>query len=355
MKTVVFGTVEWSGRMRGFKFLAAAAVASLALAGAYAAPVAAEEVNLYSYRQPFLINPLLDAFTKESDIAVNVVYAKKGMLERLKAEGANSPADAVLTVDIGRLNDLVDADLVQAVRSPTLEAAIPAHLRHPDGLWFALTTRVRIVYASKERVKPGELARYEDLADPKWRGRICTRSGKHVYNVGLIASMIAHHGLDETETWLTAVKANLARKPQGNDRAQVRAIKEGFCDLAIGNHYYMAKMLRDPKQKSWADAVNIIFPNQADRGTHVNVSGVAVTKSAKNRDAAVRLVEFLAGPEAQRLYAAVNYEYPVLANVPLDPLVASFGAFKSDEADLDAIAKNRKAAIKLVDKVAFDL
>ena len=341
--------------MRGFKILAAAAVANLIVAGPYAASVAAEEVNLYSYRQPFLINPLLEAFTEQTGIKVNVVYARQGMLERLKAEGANSPADAVLTVDIGRLSDLVDAKLVQPVSSPTLEAAIPAHLRHPDGLWFALTTRARIIYASKERVKAGELARYEDLADPKWRGRICSRSGKHVYNVGLIASMIAQHGLGPTESWLTAVKANLARKPQGNDRAQVRAIKEGFCDLAIGNHYYMAKMLKDPKQKSWAAAVTIIFPNQADRGTHVNVSGVAVTKSAKNRQAAVRLIEFLAGPQAQRLYAALNYEYPVSANVPLDPLVASFGTFKSDDADLDAIAKNRKAAIKLVDKVGFDL
>ncbi len=313
------------------------------------------EVNLYSYRQPFLIQPLLDAFTRETGIAVNVVYARRGLLERLKAEGANSPADAVLTADIGRLHDLVEADLVQPLRSKTLEAAIPAHLRHPDGLWYALTTRARVLYTSKERVRPGEITAYEDLADPKWRGRICTRSGKHVYNVALIASMIAHHGEARAQTWLDAVKANLARKPQGNDRAQVRAIKEGVCDIAIGNSYYMGKMSADPDQKAWADAVNIVFPNQAGRGTHINISGAAMTKSARHQAAARSLIEFLASPAIQQRYAAENFEYPVLSDIPLHPVVAAWGRFEADQIALDLVARHRKAAMKLVDKVGFDL
>lgn len=335
--------------------IACALFLGFAADAARAARAAEPQVNLYSYRQPFLIQPLLDAFTRETGIKVNVVYARRGLLERLKAEGANSPADAVLTADIGRLQDLVEADLVQPVRSKTLEAAIPAHLRHPDGLWYALTTRARVLYTSKERVRPGEISAYEDLADPKWRGRICTRSAKHVYNVALIAAMIAHHGLERAESWLGAVKANLARKPQGNDRAQVRAIKEGVCDVAIGNSYYLGKMSADPKQKAWANAVNIVFPNQRDRGTHINISGAAMTKSARHRAAARSLIEFLASPAIQQRYAAENFEYPVLADVPLHPVVAAWGRFEADQIALEVIARHRSAAMKLVDRVGFDL
>jgi len=315
----------------------------------------AGEVNLYSYRQPFLIQPLLQAFTAETGTQVNVVYAKTGMLERLKAEGRNSPADAVLTADIGRLADLVDAELVRPVHSKILNANIPANLRHPDGYWFGLTTRARVIFASKERVKPGEITTYEQLADPKWRGRICTRSGAHVYNIALIASMIAAHGEVEAEAWLKGVKANLARKPQGNDRAQVRAIKEGVCDLAIVNTYYMGKMLQNAEQRPWAEAAYIIFPNQQGRGTHINVSGAAVTKSAKHFDAAVRLIEFLSSAKAQRIYAAQNFEFPVLAGVPLNPIVESWGPFKADTTNLAEIASHRRMAMKLVDRVGFDL
>ncbi len=335
-------------------------VMSALLVGAMAGKLALageSEVNLYSYRQPFLIQPMLDAFTKETGIKVNVVYAKKGMLERLKAEGENSPADAVLTADIGRLNDMVEAGVLQPVHSDALERNIPAQYRHPDGLWFGLTTRARVIFASRDRVGTEEVLTYEDLADPKLKGRVCTRSGKHVYMVSLIASVIAHAGEDKAEQWLRGVKDNLARKPQGNDRAQAKAIHEGICDVAVANTYYMGKMATNedkPEQKAWAESLRIVFPNQDDRGTHVNVSGAAVTRSAGNRENAVRLLEFLSDDYAQELYAEQNFEYPVKAGVPLHPLVASWGDFKADTIGLADVAKYRAAASKMVDRVGYD-
>ena len=335
-------------------------VMSALLVGAMAGKLALageSEVNLYSYRQPFLIQPMLDAFTKETGIKVNVVYAKKGMLERLKAEGENSPADAVLTADIGRLNDMVEAGVLQPVHSDALERNIPAQYRHPDGLWFGLTTRARVIFASRDRVGTEEVLTYEDLAAPKLKGRVCTRSGKHVYMVSLIASVIAHAGEDKAEQWLRGVKANLARKPQGNDRAQAKAIHEGICDVAVANTYYLGKMATNedkPEQKAWAESLRIVFPNQDDRGTHVNVSGAAVTRSAGNRENAVRLLEFLSDDYAQELYAEQNFEYPVKAGVPLHPLVASWGDFKADTIGLADVAKYRAAASKMVDRVGYD-
>ena len=318
------------------------------------AGTAMADVNVYSYRQPFLIQPMFDAFTKETGIKVNVVFAKKGLEERLKQEGANSPADLVFTVDIGRLHKVVEEDLVQPVDSKILSANVPENLRDPEGKWFGLTTRARIVYASKDRVKPGEFKSYEDLADPKWKGKICTRPGNHGYNLALISSMIAHHGEAETEEWLKGVKANLARKPQGNDRAQVKAIWQGECDLAIGNTYYMGKMLADEEQYAWASSVNMVFPNQDDRGTHINISGVALTKHAPNRQEAVQLMEFLTENLAQKMYAEQNYEYPVKAGVEWSGLLQSWGSFKADSLNLAEVAKNRAAASKLVDKVGFN-
>lgn len=322
----------------------------------------AKELNLYSYRQPFLIKPLLDEFTNQTGIRVNTVFANKGMLEKIRAAGANSPADAVLTVDIGRLHALKEAGVLQAVDSKTLASNIPAHLRDPGNQWFGLTTRARIALVSKERVKDGELQSYEDLADPKFKGRICIRSGKNAYNVALIASMIAHHGEAKAEAWLRGVKANLARKPQGNDRAQAKAVYQGECDIAIANNYYMAKMVtndKKPEQKKWAAAVSVRYLNQtgpdmAGRGNHMNVSGAAVTKSAKNRDAAVKLIEFLSGDTAQRIYAEMNHEYPVKSGVAISGLVRSWGDFKADKLDMETVAKLRPAASKLVDTVGFD-
>ncbi len=321
------------------------------------APASAGEVNLYSSRQPFLIEPLLDAFTKETGIKVNMVYLKKGMLERLKAEGLNSPADAILTADIGRLHNHAKTGLLQPVTSSLLDANVPAQYRHPDGLWYGLTVRARVIFVHKERVKPGEVTSYEDLADPRMKGRVCTRSGKHAYNVSLLASIIEAKGKAAAADWARGLKANLARRPQGNDRAQVKAVFEGECDVALGNTYYMGKMAtneKEPVQKKWAAAVRIIFPNQDGRGAHVNISGAGVTKSAKNKDNAIRLIEFLSGDFAQKIYAERNFEYPVKAGVPLHPMVASWGEFKADKAFLAKVAEQRITATRIMDQVAFN-
>jgi len=314
----------------------------------------ANEVNVYSYRQPFLIQPIFDAFTRESGIDVNVVFAKKGLSERLKREGRNSPADLIFTVDIGRLIDVNDKDLVQSVDSSILSTNIPAQYRDPDGKWFGLTTRTRSVYASKERVNLADIQTYEDLSKAVWKGRICTRSGKHPYNLALIASMIAHHGEEQAKTWLQGVKANLARKPQGNDRAQVKAIKEGVCDISLGNNYYYGKMLNNPDQVAWANAVHITFPNQNNRGTHVNISGMALTKNSPNKANAVKLMEFLSENLAQKMYSEQNFEYPVNPNVEPSGLLQSWGQFKSDILPLSEVAKLRKQAAILVDQIGFD-
>lgn len=317
----------------------------------------ASEVNLYSQRQAFLIDPLLKSFSEETGIKVNVVYMKKGMLERLKLEGRNSPADAILTSDIGNLHNHVKEDLLQPVKSSTLEGNISENLRHPDGLWYGLTVRARVIYAHKDRVKPGEVTSYEDLAKPHMKGRLCVRSGKHIYNVSLLASIVANKGRDAAVEWAKGLKNSLARRPQGNDRAQVKAVFEGVCDVAIGNTYYMGKMAtneKNPEQKDWAKAVNLIFPNQADRGAHVNISGAAVTKAAKNKDNAVKLIEYLSSDAAQKQYAMGNFEYPVLAGVELHPLVKSWGEFKADTVFLSKVAEQRTEASKIMDEVGFN-
>ena len=319
-----------------------------------ASPSMAEEVNVYSHRQPELIQPLVDAFTKETGIAVNVAFVDKGMAERLKAEGDRSPADLVLTVDIGRLMELVNADVLQPVDDPVLEQNIPAEFRDPNDLWFGLTARARIVYASKERVKPGEVTTYEDLADPKWKGRICTRSGLADYNVALFAAYQLHHGAEATQTWLEGLKANLARKPQGADRDQAKAIWAGECDIALGNTYYIGQMLADPEQKDWANAVNVVFPTFEGAGTHMNISGMAMTKAAPNKAAALKLMEWLASDEAQKIYAETNNEFPVEPGVERSALVQSWGAFTPDTLGLAEIAKARPEVVKLVETVDFD-
>ncbi len=317
---------------------------------------AAEEVNVYSYRQPFLIEPMLNEFTKETGIKVNIKFAKKGLAEKLEQEGEYSPADVILTVDIARLSELVNKDLVQPVDSKVIDGNVPAQFRDDEDKWFALTLRARSVYSSRDRV--GRLAEdfdYLNLADPQWKGKICTRSGKHPYNVSLVSAMIAHHGEAKTKTWLEGVKANLARKPQGNDRGQVKAISEGLCDLSLGNSYYLGKMINDEKQKAWADSVYLNFVGQKDFGTHVNVSGMAMAKYAPNKDNAQKLMEFLTSNTAQEMYAEVNYEHPVKQDVKASELVASWGEFRADDISLDDIANNHEKAVKLLDEVKFDL
>lgn len=325
--------------------------AALALS---AASAVAEEVNLYSYRQPELIEPLLSAFTEETGIKTNVVFLNKGMVERLQAEGDRSPADLVLTVDISRLAAVVNAGLTQPVTSDALKANVPDALHDPEGLWYALTTRARIVYASKDRVADGEITTYEDLADPKWKGRICTRSGLHAYMVALTSAMIHHHGEEAAKTWLEGVKANLARKPQGNDRAQVKAIWSGECDISIGNTYYMGMMLKDPEQEAWANNVRIVFPTFENGGTHVNVSGVGMTKSAPNRENAMKLIEFLTSPQGQELYAELNNEYPIGPGTSPSDLVASWGTFTPDDVNLSELARLRPDALRITEEVDYD-
>lgn len=314
---------------------------------------AIEEVNVYSYRQPFLVEPLFNKFTELTNVKVNVVFAKKGMAERLAREGKYSPADILLTTDISRLVELRDKNLVQAVNSTILDDAIPEQYHAQDNTWFALTTRVRNIYSAKRLGKIN--LNYEDLAKDKYKGRICSRSGKHPYNVALVASMISEHGEAFTLDWLKKIKANLARKPQGSDRGQVQAIHQKLCDVSLGNSYYFGKMLKDDKQKVWADEVYINFPNQDNRGAHINISGVAMAKYAPNPKNAQALMEFLVSEPAQLLYAETNMEYPVVKGVPVSTMVASWGDFKADTVSLEKIANNRKAALTLLDKAQFDL
>ena len=317
-------------------------------------PVVADEVNIYSHRQPELIQPLLDQFTADTGIDVNVAFVDKGMAERLKAEGDRSPADLVLTVDIGRLIELVDANVIQPVDDPVLQANIPAEYRDPANMWFGLTTRSRVVYASKDRVKPGEITTYEDLANPKWKGRLCMRSGLADYNVALTAAYLLHHSPEETKTWLLALKANLAHKPQGVDRDQVKSIWSGECDIAIGNTYYIGQMLSDDADKEYAQSIRIDFPVFEGGGSHMNISGVAMTKAAPNKAAALKLMEWLSSDEAQKIYAETNHEFPVKAGVPRSALVQSWGSFTPDTLGLSDIAKARGAAVKLIEDVDFD-
>ena len=340
-----------SGR---FRLRLAARILPILMALGLAAPASAGgEVNIYSYREPKLMAPLLKAFTAKTGIKANMIYAGSGLVERIAAEGRNSPADVLLTNEFGLLVQAVSAGVTQGIASPELEADIPAAYRDPAGHWFGLTKRARVVYASKERVTQGAMT-YEELADPKWKGKICIRSGQHTYNISLIAFMIAKLGPEKAETWLAGVRDNLARKPAGGDREAVRDVAAGQCDIGIGNTYYMAGLAAEPEHKAWVDAVKIIFPGNEGQGTHMNISGAAVAAFAPDKDNAVKLIAYLASPEAQVIYASTNGEYPVREDVPVSGVIASWGTAKADPLPLAEIAKLRKAASELVDKVHFD-
>ena len=321
------------------------------------APIAhSAEVNIYSHRQRVLLEPFLEAFTAKTAIETNVVFASKGLAQRLAAEGKASPADLVLTVDIARLSEYAALDLFQPVSSDILTSAIPAHLRSPDNRWFGLSKRTRIIVTHKERVPKGAITRIEDLADPQWEGRICTRKGSHVYNRALLASLIAHHGAEEATKWAKGLVANLARKPQGNDRAQAKAIYAGECDIAIMNHYYFGKMInndKEPEQKEWASVLNVVLPNQADRGAHINITGGGIAKYAPNAGNAQKLLEFLISEEAQNLYAAINYEYPVIDESKGPSGLDGFGALKADTLPIQALADNARSAQMIIDRVGW--
>lgn len=334
----------------------AGALAAAALFSGIAS--ASGDVNLYTTREPALMQPLLDAFIKDTGIKVNTVFVKDGLLERVRAEGARSPADVLMTVDIGNLVDLVDGGVTQPVQSTVLTTALPVNLRDAGGHWFALSLRDRVLYVEKD-LKLDRFT-YEDLADPKWKGKVCIRAGQHPYNTALIAAKIAHDGLPAAETWLRGVKANLARKATGGDRDVARDILGGICDIGIANAYYVGHMKNaaaGTDGRKWGDAIKVIRPTFASAksgGTHVNISGGAVAKSAPNKDNAIKFLEYLVSEPAQALYARANYEYPIRANVQLDPVMSGIGALKTDPLPVAEIAKYRKQASELVDKVGFD-
>lgn len=317
----------------------------------------AQEVNIYSHRQPFLINPFLEEFTKKTGIKTNVVYSTKGLAQRLKAEGQNSPADVILTVDIGRLYIYEDYNLLLPINSEVLNDNIPSHLKSPNNTWYGLSKRSRVIVSSKERVNPSKIKRIEDLANPEWKGRICSRPGSHVYNRALMASIIAANGEEKAEQWAKSFVSNLARRPQGNDRAQVKAIFEGQCDIAIINNYYFGKLKysEDPQQQEWAKTVNLIFPNQGndDRGAHINISGGGIAIHSKNKDNAIKLLEFLSGDVSQNLYGKINFEYP--ANPKISPAseLIGWGIPKEDKIPIIRIAELGPVAQRIIDRVGW--
>jgi iron(III) transport system substrate-binding protein len=334
-------------------FACGAAVASAIVA---AGPALAQsgDVNVYTYRESKLIQPLFDAFTRETGIKVNVISASAGLEQRIKAEGANSPADVLLTVDIGRIEDAVRAGISQPMKSDVLDKVVAPQYRDPEGHWYGISMRARVVYASKDRVQETALT-YEDLADPKWKGKICIRSGQYIYNNALFAAFIAHHGEAKTEEWLRGLKANLAQKPSGGDREVARDIAAGKCDIGVANTYYWALMLnKEPERKAWAEATKVVLPKFQNAGTHVNLSAVVLARYAPNKANAMKLIEWLVGDEAQHMYADLNYEYPVRPGIAVNPTIASYGKLNADTIPLSKIADHKKAAANLVDKVGFD-
>ena len=331
------------------------AVAALAATVVQADPE--QVVNIYSARQEALIKPLLDRFSAETGIRARLVTAKAGpLLERLRSEGRNSPADLFITTDAGRLHQAQAAGLLQAVRSEALAAAVPAAYREPAGHWYGLSLRARPIMYAKDRVNPNQLGDYESLGDSRWRGRICIRSSSNIYNQSLVASMIAANGEAATLTWLEGLVKNFARRPAGGDRDQIRAVAAGECDLAVANTYYLAQMQRkDPNHadREAADKIAVFWPNQAGRGAHVNISGAGVTRFAAHRDNAVRLLEFLVTQESQRWYAEVNNEYPVAPGVAWSDAVERMGRFKPDALNLAVLGDNNASAVKLMDQAGW--
>ncbi|MBW9116497.1 Fe(3+) ABC transporter substrate-binding protein [Rhizobium cauense] len=315
----------------------------------------AAEINVYTTREPALIAPLLEAFTKATGTKVNTVFLKDGLAERVASEGESSPADILMAVDAGNLVDLVDKGVTQPIESSVLTSSIPEQLRDAKGHWFGLSMRARVLYAAKDLDVTA--FNYEDLADPKWKGKVCIRSGQHPYNTALIADYIAHYGADETEKWLTGVRANLARKAAGGDRDAAKDILGGICDIGIANSYYVGLMKSGKggeEQVKWAEAIKVILPTFKNGGTQVNISGAAIAKHSPNKAEAVKLLEYLVSDEAQKIYAEANYEYPVKPGAPTDPIISSFGELKIDSKPLSEIVGHRKQASELVDKVGFD-
>lgn len=314
-------------------------------------------VNVYTHRHYDADQQLYDKFTESTGIKVNVVSASADeLIQKLELEGENSPADILITVDAGRLNWAEERALLQSVESEVLNTNIPDKFRDPEGYWFGLTFRARIFAYSKERVNPEELSSYEALTEPQWKGRVLTRSSENVYNQSLLASIIAHHGQEGAEKWAAGLLANMARSPKGSDRDQVKAVASGEGDVAIVNTYYIGIMLNDEneEERKAAEKVGIYFPNQNDRGTHINISGAGVTRYAPNKENAIKLIEFLSGPESQKVLANINFEYPVNPSVEVSDLLKSWGSFKADEINLSVLGDNNKDAVVIFDKVGWN-
>ncbi|MBD0335471.1 MAG: Fe(3+) ABC transporter substrate-binding protein [Cyanobacteria bacterium Co-bin13] len=314
------------------------------------------EVNVYSSRHYDSDDAIYQRFTEETGIEVNLIEGDADELtERIKNEGANSPADVLITVDAGRLWRAEQDGLFQPIESTALTQAIPENLRHPEGLWFGLTQRARVLVYNQETVDPSELSTYEALAEPQWQGRVCVRSSGNIYNQSLLGSMIESDGAAETEDWVKGLVANLAREPEGGDIDQIKAVAAGQCDVAIVNHYYWARLAKSskPDEQAVAAATGVFFPNQNDRGTHVNISGAGVVVNAPNRENAIAFLEFLVTPEAQEIFANSNNEYPVLQGVETDPVVSELGNFKVDETNVSAYGRNNSEVVKIVDRTGW--
>ncbi|MEG3920021.1 Fe(3+) ABC transporter substrate-binding protein [Microcoleus sp. T3_A4] len=322
------------------------------------APVAAQTgtLNLYSARHYDTDNELYQRFTKKTGLKVNLVEADADQLiERIRSEGANSPADVFITVDGGRLWRAKQAGILQPVSSTVLTSAIPASLRDPQGFWFGLSRRARVIVYNKSKVNPAQLSTYEALTEPRWKGKILVRSSTNIYNQSLVGAMLAAHGAQKTEAWARGLVANFARPPEGNDTAQIKAVAAGVGDIALVNTYYVARLMKskDPAEQAIAAKVGVFFPNQRDRGTHVNICGAGVVKTSRNKAGAIKFLEHLASREAQQIFARSNYEYPVIAGVAIDPAVASFGTFKSDPLNPDVFGKNNPEALKISDRAGW--
>ena len=328
----------------------------LSLIGLGIGQAVAAEVNVYSSRHYRVDRELYREFTAATGIAVNVVTGKAGeLIQRLRREGRNSRADLLYTVDAGNLSRAQSAGLLQPVRSPELEAILPAHLREPGGHWFGLTKRARVIMYHKDRVRPSELSSYEALGDPRWKGRILIRSSNNIYNQSLVAAMIAVRGAAATETWAKALVANMARRPKGGDRDQIRAVAAGEGDIAVANTYYLGRLATSNKaaDRAIAAKIGVFFPNQSGRGTHVNVSGVGVTRHAPNRDAALRLIVFLLNADSQHRLAEANQEYPVRPGIESSATVTAWGKFKEDRINLFRLGENNSEAVRIMDRAGW--
>ncbi len=313
-------------------------------------------INLYSARHYDTDDDLYRSFTEKTGIRVNLVEAEADQLiERIRNEGRNSPADVLMTVDAGRLWRAQQAEILQPVTSRTLNAAIPSSFRDPQGHWFGLSKRARVIAYHKDKVNPAQLRTYEALADSRWRGKILTRSSNHVYNQSLVGSILAARGAQATEQWARGIVNNLARPPQGGDTDQLRALAAGVGDIALSNTYYLVRLMKSnkPEDKAVADKVRVIFPNQGDRGTHVNISGAGVVKTSRNRAGAIAFLEHLVSPEAQRIFALGNNEYPIVANATVDAMVKSLGNFKEDKLNAGVYGRNNAEALRIMDRAGW--